>query len=55
LRLTAPVVACTVHLNEIVDVRETGFNGFLGKPLDGARFSQQLHRILNRESIWEIS
>jgi two-component system, cell cycle response regulator DivK len=55
LRLTAPVVACTVHLNEIVNVRETGFDGFLGKPLDGERFSQQLLRILNRESVWEIS
>lgn len=51
--LNAPVVACTVHLSEAVNAHELGFDGFIGKPLDGARFPDQIKRILNGETVWE--
>ena len=49
-----PVVAYSVHTSEIEQARRAGFDGFLGKPLDADRFSDQLHRILNGEPVWEI-
>src|SRR5947208_12874339 len=29
-----PIIACTVHVSEMDVVRESGFDGFLGKPID---------------------
>jgi CheY-like chemotaxis protein len=49
-----PVVACTVHTNEITNVRNLGFHSFVGKPIDLERFPDQYRRILNGEHIWEI-
>jgi two-component system cell cycle response regulator DivK len=51
--LEAPIVAYTVHLSEAVQARRMGFDGFLGKPLDGTRFPDQLRRILNGETVWD--
>lgn len=51
---TAPIVAYTVHTSEIDRARRAGFDAFLGKPLNSSRFSEQLARILNGESVWEI-
>lgn len=48
-----PIIAYTVHISEINVVRQLGFDGFLGKPLDVARFPDQLARILRREPVWE--
>ncbi len=48
-----PIIAYTVHISEINAVRKLGFDGFLGKPLDQARFPEQLARILNGEQVWE--
>lgn len=48
-----PIVAYTVHVSEIHAAHEQGFDGFLGKPLDSDRFSDQLARILNGEPVWE--
>jgi two-component system, cell cycle response regulator DivK len=48
-----PIVAYTVHISEINVVRNLGFDGFLGKPLDQSRFPEQLARILNGEQVWE--
>ncbi|MBL8161993.1 MAG: response regulator [Anaerolineae bacterium] len=48
-----PIIAYTVHANEINAVREAGFDGLLGKPLDKSRFPEQLARIMRRESVWE--
>jgi two-component system cell cycle response regulator DivK len=53
LDVSAPVVAYTVHLSEAVAARRMGFDSFLGKPLDGSRFSDQLRRILDGETVWE--
>lgn len=50
---TTPVVAYTVHVSEIHEAHQHGFDGFLGKPLDADRFPQQLSRILSGEPVWE--
>lgn len=48
-----PVVAYTMHTSEISKARSAGFHSFLGKPLDAHKFPEQLHRILNGQSVWE--
>ncbi len=48
-----PIVAYTVHTSEIDVARDLGFHSFLGKPLEAARFPDQLAHILNGESVWE--
>jgi two-component system cell cycle response regulator DivK len=48
-----PIVACTVHTAEVNRTRKLGFSGFIAKPLDMDRFSEQVRRILNGEPIWE--
>lgn len=47
-----PIIAYTVHVNEINTARKQGFDGFLAKPLDADRFPEQLGRILRGESVW---
>ncbi len=47
------IIACTVHVSEISAVKQLGFDGFIGKPLDLERFPDQLARILNGEAVWE--
>ena len=55
LRLQAvPIVANSVHTNELPAAREAGFHSFLGKPLDASAFPGQLRRILNGEPVWEV-
>jgi two-component system, cell cycle response regulator DivK len=49
-----PVVACTVHTNEITNARSLGFHSFVGKPIDLERFPDQFRRILSGEPVWEI-
>ena len=48
-----PIIAYTVHVSEINLVRQSGFDGFLGKPLDTTRFPGQLARIFSGEPVWE--
>jgi two-component system, cell cycle response regulator DivK len=48
-----PIVAYSVHITELQEIRNAGFDGFIGKPLDVSAFPDQLHRILNGESVWE--
>lgn len=48
-----PIVAYSVHANEIDVARDLGFHGFLGKPLDAGLFPDQLDRILAGEPVWE--
>ncbi|HWQ46160.1 MAG TPA: response regulator [Longilinea sp.] len=52
-----PVIAVTAEASEeqMEKARESGFNGFLGKPLDPDRFPDQIQRILNGEAVWELS
>ena len=53
LGASVPIVACTVHTAEMNRTRRLGFSGFIAKPLDMDRFSEQVHRILSGEPIWE--
>jgi two-component system cell cycle response regulator DivK len=52
-----PIVAVTAEASEeqLNKARAAGFDGFLGKPLDPDRFPEQIRRILNGESVWELS
>ena len=50
---STPIIAYTVHVSEINVVRQSGFDGFIGKPVDNARFPDQLARILNGQQVWE--
>jgi CheY-like chemotaxis protein len=48
-----PVVAHTVHVNEIATARELGFHSFISKPIQAERFPDQVARILRGEHVWE--
>lgn len=49
------VIAVTAEASEeqMRKAKESGFDGFLGKPLDPDRFPDQIARILDGEPIWE--
>jgi len=48
-----PIIAYTVHVSEINVVKKSGFDGFIGKPIDHTRFPEQLARILNGQPVWD--
>jgi two-component system cell cycle response regulator DivK len=52
-----PVIAVTAEASQeqMNKARQSGFNGFLGKPLDPDRFPDQIQRILAGEPVWEMS
>jgi two-component system, cell cycle response regulator DivK len=52
-----PVIAVTAEASQeqIQKAKAAGFNGFLGKPLDPDKFPDQIQRILNGDSVWEIN
>ncbi|HRE25547.1 MAG TPA: response regulator [Anaerolineales bacterium] len=49
------VVAVTAEASQeqLNRARESGFDGFLGKPLDPDRFPEQIRRLLRGEQVWE--
>jgi len=51
-----PVVAVTAEASQeqMNKARASGFDGFLGKPIDPDRFPDQITRILTGESVWEM-
>jgi two-component system cell cycle response regulator DivK len=49
-----PIIAYSVHNSELREIRDAGFDGFLGKPLQPHQFADQLARILRHESVWEF-
>jgi len=51
-----PIVALTASvMNEEVDLlRQAGFNGVIGKPIDEVNFPDLLLRLINGESVWTI-
>jgi two-component system cell cycle response regulator DivK len=53
---TVPVIAVTAEasVDQVNKARASGFNGFLGKPLDPDRFPDQIQRILAGEAVWEM-
>jgi len=48
------VVALTANVSrrEVERCRKAGFDGFIGKPIDGRRFSELLRKILEGEAVW---
>jgi two-component system, cell cycle response regulator DivK len=52
-----PIVAVTAEasMEQMDKARASGFDGFLGKPLDPDRFPDQIRRILSGEPVWEMS
>jgi two-component system, cell cycle response regulator DivK len=49
-----PIIAHSVHSSEMHVARDAGFVGFLGKPLRGSEFPDQLEHILSGDSVWEV-
>jgi CheY-like chemotaxis protein len=49
---SVPVVAYSVHTNEVHQARARGFDSFLSKPLDIEQFPEQIARILRGEKVW---
>ena len=51
------VVAVTAEasVEQMNKSRDSGFDGFIGKPLDPDRFPEQIRRILSGEEVWEVS
>ncbi len=52
-----PVVAVTAEasIDQVKKARESGFDGFIGKPLDPDRFPDQIRRVLLGEAVWEMN
>jgi two-component system, cell cycle response regulator DivK len=50
------VVALTANVmrQDVERARAAGFDGFIGKPIDGRRFSDVLNRLLGGESVWTV-
>jgi two-component system cell cycle response regulator DivK len=51
-----PIIAVTAEASaeQMKKARASGFDGFLGKPLDPDRFPDQIRRILSGEAVWEF-
>jgi two-component system, cell cycle response regulator DivK len=56
LKLT-PIIAVTAEasVEQMNKARISGFDGFLGKPLDPDHFPDQIRAILAGEPVWEMS
>lgn len=54
---TIPIIAVTAEASreQMNKARESGFDGFLGKPLDPDRFPDQIRRILSGDQVWEFT
>jgi len=52
-----PIIAVTAEASadQMNKAKDSGFDGFLGKPLDPDKFPDQIRRILNGEAVWEYS
>lgn len=47
-------VTADVSTENLDRARKSGFNGFIGKPLDPDRFPNQIRRVLQGEEIWDL-
>ncbi|MDZ4764110.1 MAG: response regulator [Chloroflexota bacterium] len=54
---TTPVVALTASVmnEEVEKLRESGFNGVIGKPVSPHSFPNLLTQILDGESVWNVA
>ncbi|NUM49229.1 MAG: response regulator [Anaerolineales bacterium] len=50
------VIAVTAEASQdqVNKARESGFDGFIGKPLDPDRFPEQIRKILANDPVWEM-
>ncbi len=48
------VVTAQASTAEMQKARQAGFDGFISKPLDPDEFPEQIRRILQGESVWEM-
>lgn len=50
-----PIVAVTADISarNVDRARKSGFDGFIGKPVDPDRFPDQIRRVLQGEEVWE--
>lgn len=51
--IDAPIIAHTVHIDYLNEMRREGFNGLISKPLDLDTLSENLNRIIDGESVWQ--
>lgn len=51
-----PIAAVTAYASEelLNRAKDVGFNGFVGKPINPDRFSEQVSKLLSGEGVWEI-
>ncbi len=51
-----PIVAVTADAtpDNLQRAREAGFDGFIGKPINAARFPDQVCQLLRGEPVWEL-
>ena len=51
-----PIVAVTADAtpDNLRRAREAGFDGFIGKPINAARFPDQVCQLLRGEPVWEL-
>lgn len=53
-RLKVIALTANVMRSDVERCRAAGFDGFIGKPIDGRRFGELLTRIFAGESVWMI-
>lgn len=51
---TFVAVTAKVMPEDVARAREVGFDGLIGKPINPARFPNQLARALRGEGVWEV-
>ena len=49
-----PVIAITANVmrEDLQRAQDAGFNGFLGKPINGPLFGEHIHRVLDGGTVW---
>lgn len=49
-----PVIAITANVmrQDVLHAQEAGFNGFLGKPINGPLFGERVLQVLAGETVW---
>lgn len=53
--IDAPIVAHTVHIDHLNEMRREGFDGLIAKPLNLDTLSENLHQIIQGESVWQTT
>jgi len=50
------IIALTANVmkQDIEKAKHAGFDGFIGKPIDGRRFAENLNKLMAGESVWMV-